>query len=71
MTRIRNTHRVPECGLRNEPTLTLVIVLALSLLAAPLSSRILTALRVQGSAARPDLGIEWRFVQGKLDRSLG
>ncbi len=34
----RDTHRVPECGLRNGPRLTLVLTLALAILATPLAA---------------------------------
>jgi putative ABC transport system substrate-binding protein len=34
----RNTHRVPECGSRNGPTLTLILALALGVIGRPLAA---------------------------------
>ncbi|HXZ43696.1 MAG TPA: hypothetical protein VEH53_02630 [archaeon] len=97
MKPLRNTHRVPECGLRNGRTVKPVIALALGLLVGPLavwaqqaggtyrlgnlqpitpvpsdaavlSRRILTALYELASVVGPNLAVEQRCADGRIDR---
>ena len=97
MKPLRNTHRVPECRMRNGPTVKPVIALALGLLVGPLavwaqqaggtyrlgnlqpitpvpsdaavlSRRILTALYELASVVGPNLAVEQRCADGRIDR---